>query len=57
VLKNAVLTKHWYMNKHGYKENAQRAITASHELPHYSDLYGSKKLPLELEVILWYKLA
>jgi len=55
-LKNAVLTKHWYMNKHGYKENAQRAITASHELPHYNDLYGSKKLPLELEVILWYKL-
>ena len=36
--------------------NAQHAITASHELPHYNDLYGSKKLTLELEVILWCKL-
>jgi len=56
VLNNAVLTKHWYVNKHAYKMKAQHPFRASHELPHYNDLYGSKKLTLELEVILWCKL-
>jgi len=44
------------MNKHGYKVNTQHAITASYELPNYNDLYGSKKLTLELNVILLCKL-
>jgi hypothetical protein len=36
--------------------NAQHAITESHELSHYNNLYGSKKLTLELAAILWCKL-